>query len=153
MRKWTLAAGAACALLMIDSAGAQNGNTGVVGPSMPGQVVSSYSGTVGPVGQKAPAAAPQVGAPITSSPMMRPYDPNKPYDAFKGTNIDTKLILAPLVGADGQPVKPPGAIDKLTDKLKSLVGLSSTTPTRPPFAPGIVRRKKERIEDRMWRRD
>src|SRR4051794_13459901 len=70
MRRLTLAAGAACAMLMFDSASAQNGTNS--GTTMPGQVVGSYTGTVKPVGQKQPAAAPQVGTPITSNPMMRP---------------------------------------------------------------------------------
>jgi hypothetical protein len=152
MRRLTLAAGAACAMMLFDSAGAQNVTTGT---SMPGQVVGSYTGTVNPVGQRAPAAAPPAGLPITSNAMMRPYDPNNPYAAFKGTNIDPKTLVAPLVGPDGQPVKPPGPFDKISDKLKQLLGIATPAPApaRPPFAPGVLRRNKERREDRMWRRD
>lgn len=154
MRRLTLAAGAACAMLMIDSAGAQNSTSNSGGTTMPGQVVGTPLGTVNPIGQKAPAAAPPAGVPITSNPLFRPYDPNDPYAAFKGTNLDPKSVVTPLVGTDGQPVSPPSAVDKLVEKLKSLVGLSSQAPPpRPPFTPGILRRKRERIEDRMWRRD
>jgi hypothetical protein len=131
----------------MDSASAQNGS-----PTMPGQVVGGYTGTVNPVGQKAPAAAPAAGLPITSNPMIRPYDPNNPYAAFQGTNIDPKLVRAPLVGPDGQPIKPPGAMDRLTDQLKALFGVMPSPPQRPPYAPGISRRNKERI-NHMWRRD
>jgi hypothetical protein len=153
MRHLTLAAGAACALLMLNSASAQNGAPVVGGTSMPGQVVGGYTGTVNSVGTKAPAAAPAAGLPITSNPLIRPYDPNDPYAAFKGTNIDTKQIIAPLVGADGRPVKPPGALDPLTDKLKAIFGLLPAPPARPPYAPGISRRNRERINEHLWRRD
>ncbi len=151
MRRLTLAVGVACAVLLTHSAGAQNNAPTVSGTTMPGQVVGSYAGTVSPVGQKQPAAAPAAGLPVTSNPLMRPYDPSKPYDVFKGTNIDPKQVLAPLVGPDGRPVQPPDALDKLSDKLKAVFGFG-TPPPRPPYAPGISRRNKERIQQ-MWRRD
>lgn len=144
--RFKLAGGAVCALLMLNLASAQNP---VV---MPGQVVST--GTVNPVGQKAPMAAAPVGSPVTSNMLMRPYDPNRPYDMFKGTNIDTKQILAPLVGPNGQMMQEPSTLDKMVDKLKSLVGLKHyNPPPRPPFTPGILRRNRERAEEQMWRRD
>jgi hypothetical protein len=147
MRGFTLAAGVACAALVANSAPAQNG------PAMPGQVVGSYSGNVRPVGQRLPAAAPPAGQPITSNPMMRPYDPAHPYDALKGTNIDASSIVAPLVGPDGKPVEPPDALDRLSEKLKAIFVGPKPAPPRPPFAPGILRRNKERIQSHMWRRD
>jgi hypothetical protein len=148
MRRFAVAAGVACAALVVDTAGAQTG-----GLSMPGQVVGSYSGTVRPVAQKLPAAAPQAGLPVTSNPLMRPYDPAHPYDALKGTNLDANAIVAPLVGADGRPVEPPDALDRLSEKIKAILAPMKPNPPRPPFAPGILRRKRERIENRMWRRD
>jgi hypothetical protein len=148
MRRIAVAAGAACAVLAVDTAVAQNG-----GLSMPGQVVGSYSGTVRPVAQQLPAAAPPAGLPVTSNPLMRPYDPAHPYDSLKGTNLDASSIVAPLVGPDGRPVEPPDALDRLSEKIKALLAPMKPNPPRPPFAPGILRRKKERIEKAMWRRD
>jgi hypothetical protein len=152
MRRVALAAGVACAVFLAGSAGAQF-NTTSTGTTMPGQVVGSYTGTVNPVGQRLPAAAPAAGLPVTSNPLMRPYDPNKPFDAFKGSGIDPKNVIAPLVGPDGRPVEPPDALDKLSAKLKALFTFSSSAPERPPYVPGISRRNKERREQRMWRRD
>jgi hypothetical protein len=147
MRRWVLAAGVACAVMLAHSARAQNG-----GPAMPGQVVGSYRGTVNRVGQQVPQAAPAAGQSVTANQFMRPYDPNRPYDMFKGTNIDPKQVLAPLVGPDGRPVEPPDALDKLSDKLKAIFTFGRTTPARPPYAPGISRRNRERHQQ-MWRRD
>ena len=161
MRQLTLAAGVACAVVLSSPVGAQfnalntgglnNSNSASPAP-MPGQIVGGYTGTVNPVGTKLPAAAPQAGQPITANAMQRPFDPKHPYDMFKGTNIDTKQILAPLVGPDGKPVEPPDALDKLSDKIKALWGLAAPAPPRPPWAPGIARRNKERVQQ-MWRRD
>lgn len=153
MRKWALAAGAACAILLTHSARAQNGTQTGGGTTMPGQVVGSYSGTVGSVGQKLPLAAPAAGLPVTSNAMMRPFDPARPYDVFKGTNIDPKQVLAPLVGPDGRPVEPPDTLDKLSAKLKALFTFNQAAPPRPPYAPGISRRNRERHQKMLWRRD
>jgi hypothetical protein len=165
MRRFTLAAGIACAILVTSHVGAQNttapggtvsGSTSQIGsgstlPSMPGQVVGSYTGQAFPVGNKFPNAAPQAGLPITANAMQRPYDPNHPYDVFKGTNIDPKQVLAPLVGPDGKPVQPPDKLDVLSDSIKSFF-VRTPPPARPPYAPGITRRTRERIQQ-MWRRD
>lgn len=147
MRRLLVAAGAACAVLAAGHAVAQN-------VSMPGQVVGSYTGTVTPIGQRQPAAAPPAGQPITSNPLMRPYDPAHPYDAFKGSGLDTNSIVAPLVGADGKPVGPPDALDVLSERIKAVLGMVKPAPPRPPFAPGVLRRNHKRAENRMlWRRD
>lgn len=148
MRRFTLAAGVACAVLLTGHVGAQNG-----GPAMPGQAVSTYrGGPVTQVGQKAPAAAPQAGQTITGSAGQRPYDPSRPYDAFKGTNLDPNSLVAPLVGPDGKPVGQPDALDILSERIKGIFGLLKPNPPRPNFAPGITRRTKERSQ-MMWRRD
>jgi hypothetical protein len=151
MQRLLVAAGIACAIVLTNSAGAQNtSNSG--GFTMPGQVVGSYRTQVTPVGQKAPAAAPQAGQSITANAMQRPYDPNHPYDMFKGTNIDPNSVVAPLVGPDGKQVVPPDALDRLSEKIKTLWGLAKPAPPRPPYTPGITRRSKERI-NHTWRRD
>ncbi len=65
---------------------------------MPGQVVSflRYHVTSGP--KTARRGAGRRGRRITSNPMMRPYDPTRPYDVFKGSNINPNQVVAPLVG-------------------------------------------------------
>jgi hypothetical protein len=147
MRRFTLAAGVACAILLSAEVGAQNGGT------MPGQTVGTYrGGPASPVGQRAPAAAPQLGTTLTGPNGSRPYDPNRPYDALKGTSIDPSTLVAPLVGADGKPVDPPDALDKLSDRIRGIFGLLKPNPPRPAFAPGITRRTTERAQ-KMWRRD
>lgn len=161
MRRFLLASGIACAILLASHAVAQNpggtvtGGTTAITPgggfSMPGQVVGTYHGQTMPVGNQFPNAGQQVGQPITAGALQRPYDPNHPYDQFKGTNIDTKQILAPLVGPDGKPVKEPDALDKLSEKIKAFF-IGTAAPPKPNYAPGIVRRKKERPQ-LMWRRD
>ena len=153
MRRLTLAGGIACAILLTHHAGAQINTPPAPAqpPAMPGQVVGTSRGQVSQVGQRAPAAAPQAGQPITAGALQRPYDPNRPYDMFKGTNIDTKQILAPLVGPDGKQVKEPDELDKLSAKIKAFF-VQTPPPGRPPYAPGISRRTKERSQH-MWRRD
>jgi len=159
MQRSMLAAGVVCAVFA-GSARAQSkvpsvgGYTPAVpGFTMPGQVVGNYSGTVMPVGQRLPAAAPQAGLPVTSNPLMRPYDPAHPYDSLKGTGINPDQILAPLVGPDGRPVEPPDNLDKLSNRLKQILGLMKPNPPRPQFAPGIVRRAHKRYDQQMWRND
>src|SRR5205823_1262265 len=87
MRRFTVAAGVACAILLTSHAIAQfnstsaSSSTGTVGgTTMPGQMVSTYRGQVSQVGERAPSAAPQVGQSIAGSGMRRPYDPTRPYD-------------------------------------------------------------------------
>jgi hypothetical protein len=145
MRQFTLAAGVACAVILTSHAGAQFDST------MPGQVVGSYRTNVTPVGRRAPAAAPQNGQTITNG-SLHPYDPNHPYDALKGTNIDPNLIVGPLMGPDGKPASTPDTLDRLSEQIKSFFGLREPNPPRPPYAPGITRRTRDRNK-MLWRRD
>jgi hypothetical protein len=150
MRRMLVAAGVACAIILTHTAEAQNGST-PGGFTMPGQIVGSYRGSVNPVGQRAPAAAPQVGQNITANATQRPYDPNHPFDMFKGTNIDPNSVIAPLVGPGGEQFTPPDYLDKLSAKIKSFF-VSTLPPPRPPYAPGVTRRSHQRGQH-MWRRD
>ncbi len=154
MRRALLAVGVMCAVGVTGRSTAQFNTTSASnnsGTTMPGQVVGGYTGQVLPVGQSAPQAAPQAGQSITANGMQRPYDPNRPYDAFKGTGIDPKNVLAPLVGADGKPIATPDALDKLSERIKAFF-IKNPPPPRPPYTPGITRRAKERT-NQMWRRD
>ncbi len=119
---------------------------------MPGRVVGTSSIKTAPVGKQQPAAAPQAGQSITQNAMQRPYDPNRPYDAFRGTNINPKTVVAPVIGPDGKAIVAPDKLDELSSKIRSLFGLTPAPP-RPAYAPGITRRSQERIQSRTWRRD
>lgn len=148
MRRVVLAVGVLCAVGLTGRGTAQNG----AGNAMPGQVVGSYRGQVNPVGNRLPAAAPQAGQSITANAQQRPYDPSRPYDVFKGTNIDPKNVLAPITGPDGKPVTPPDSLDLLSEKIKAFFVKPAPAPPRPPYVPGISRRNRER-QEMLWRRD
>ena len=150
MRRFTLAAGVACAVVLANSAGAQFNSPTVGGTTMPGQIVGTV-GSVNPIGQRAPAAAPQAGLPITANALQRPYDPNHPFDVFKGSNIDPKTVIAPLVEPDGKQAQLPDALDRISERIKAFF-IKTPPPPRPPYAPGISRRARERAQH-MWRRD
>jgi hypothetical protein len=149
MRQLMLAAGALCAAGGLVWQASAQVNT------MPGQVVGTgfnVSGTVQNVGSAFPRAAPQGGQPINmpaESAMMRPYDPAHPYDVFKGTNLSTDQLAAPIPGLGDQSM-----LSKLKDKIKSVLGMTGTsTPQRPTYFPSLSRRNKERAQERLWRRD
>jgi hypothetical protein len=157
MRRFMLAAGVACAVLLNSHVGAQlnTSSTNSGAPGMPGQAVSTYrGGPLSQVGQRLPAAAPPIGQPIANAnATQRPYDPNRPYDVFKGTNFDSNSLVAPLVGPDGRPMDPPDVLDKLSDRIRSILGMLKPNPPRPPYVPGISRRNRERAQQALWRRD
>jgi hypothetical protein len=149
MRRLTLAVGVACAVVLIGPLGAQNSNDF----SMPGQIVGSFGDNLRPVGSRAPSAAPPAGQSVGANQFMRPFDPNRPYDQFKGTGIDPSQLRAPLVGPDGREVAPPGPLSDFIARVRS-VFVKNPPPQRTiPYAPGISRRNRERAEERMWRRD
>jgi hypothetical protein len=150
MRRFMLAGGVACAILLTHTAGAQNRTAEP--NAMPGQVVGSYRGQVHPVGQQQPAAAPQLGQNITANALQRPYDPARPFDSFKGTTLDPRSVVAPLVGPDGKPLAPPDTLDQISARIKAFFIRLDPTPPRPNYTPGITRRSQERTQ-RMWRRD
>ncbi|MBA4190548.1 MAG: hypothetical protein C0467_21385 [Planctomycetaceae bacterium] len=144
MRRLMLTAGVVCAVAALtDFAGAQV-NT------MPGQVVGSGYSTQS-VGQPLPKAAPPAGQPIglpADSAMMRRYDPNRPYDALKGTNLSRDQVRAPIAGMGDQ---------SMWSQLKVIFGLSKPpvqmAPQNSTYFPSLTRRNRERAEAREWRRD
>lgn len=155
MRRFLLASGVACAILLTHDAGAQfrtadtsAGSTTMAG----GQVVGSYRGQVQPVGQQQPSAAPQAGQNVTANALQRPYDPMRPFDAFKGTTLDPRSVVAPLVGPNGEQLTPPDSLDQISARIKAFFIRPSAAPPRPNYTPGITRRSQERIQ-RLWRRD
>jgi hypothetical protein len=110
------------------------------------------SGNFSRVGQQFPQVGAKVGKPLNvpeDTPFMRRYDPTRPFDAFKGTNIDTRSIVAPVQGLGDQT-----ALEKFYAKVKSTFGIApKTTPPPQNVTPGIFRRNRERARERMWRID
>ena len=147
MRRLMLAVGVACAAA--GTAGAQASMTAGGNAVMPGQSVGSGF-SLPSVGTQIPKAAPPAGNPIGTA-LTRPYDPARPLDAFKGTGIDPKSIVAPVTTmGSGEP----NVLDRLYQKLGSVIGfVKPGEPARQTYTPGIARRNKERMEQRMWRRD
>jgi hypothetical protein len=120
-----------------------------------GQVVGSSVG-LNPSGTAVPRAVPQAGNPV-GNPLGRPYDPTRPLDVFKGTNLDPKSVVAPVSGFPSVPTQQPDLLDKLYAKIGSITHFFSPTPPAqqpaPTVTPGIFRRNRERAAERMWRRD
>ncbi len=146
MRQLLLAAGVLCAGgVAAHLATAQN-------EVMPGQVVSTIN-NFQQVGTRLPQVGQKVGQPINmppDTPLMRRYDPSKPFDAFKGTNLDKRMVAAPVPLIAGDQT----VLERFYDKLKSVVGISTKTIPEPPnVTPGIFRRNRERARERMWRWD
>lgn len=144
MRHLALAAGVVCAAVGVTSwVTAQ-------APGMPGQVVGTGY-TMQQVGHQLPRVGQPVGQPINippNSPMMRPYDPNRPYDVFKGTNIDPRSVVTPPQAGTGSNV-----FTRTYDQVKSILGMTKTVAPTGTVTPGILRRNRERAAERMWRRD
>ena len=141
-RRLALAAGVVCAAAALANfAGAQN--------AMPGQIVGSGYGTsvVGQqVSKAAPAAGQQLGLPA-DSPMFRRYDPNRPYDALKGTNYTPDQV--------GAPIPTPGGNKTILDTIKAIF-VKEKPPVPAPrstYFPSLSRRNREREEAKQWRRD
>jgi hypothetical protein len=152
MRQLGAAVAAACAVgLFVGEAAGQSGGNGMPA-AMPGQVVGTplQLNTVGtPVQRAAPPAGDQLG-----NPLMRPYDPTKPLDVFKGTAIDPKTVIAPVMGYPGTGGQDPNLLERLYQKLATVTGFyKPSDPQRPTYTPGISRRNRERAMQRLWRRD
>ncbi|VTT99679.1 unnamed protein product [Gemmataceae bacterium] len=142
-RHVAVAAGVVCAAAVLaDFAGAQN--------AMPGQIVGSGYGT-NVVGQQVSKAAPVAGQPLglpADSAMLRAYDPNRPYDALKGTNYTPDQVRA--------PIPTPGGNKTILQTIKAI--FIKEKPPAPPvqqstYFPSLSRRNREREEAKQWRRD
>jgi hypothetical protein len=154
---------AAAVALLAGVAAGQSGSFGSLGPpgstnslpaAMPGQVVGTGI-NLNPAGAQIPrAVASRAEIQKLENPLMRPYDPSKPYDVFKGTNLDPKSVVAPVNGfpMTGQD---PNLLQRLYTKIGTVTGfIKPSTPTpRPTYTPGLSRRNKERMMERTWRRD
>jgi len=146
MRRLTSAVGIVCAVIALMGFADAQVNT------MPGQVVGTGYG-LGSVGNPVPKAAPPAGRPIglpKDTAMVRRYDPNRPFDALKGTNLSRDQVAAPLSATGGDP--------SLWDQMQMALGfkkhpqVKSATPASTYF-PSLTRRNRERAEAKQWRRD
>ncbi len=136
--------GAVCALVGFAGAAHAQVNT------MPGQIVGNGF-NLSPAGQ--PAGQP-VGQPVNmpaENSHMRPYNPNRPYDMFKGSTFSPDQLVAPIPG-----VAAPSLLEKFNSRLKAMLGppQSLTPPVQNTgYFPSLTRRNRERAEQRLWRRD
>jgi hypothetical protein len=147
---------AACAFgLLAGTAGGQSSAT--TNPkdqppaAMPGQVVGTPL-NLNPIGNPVNKAVPSRGElKKLESPLSRPYDPGKPLDVFKGTNLDPKQVMAPVAEFPQTPNQ--NLLERLYDKLETKVTsmFRPTGPVTPTYTPGIFRRDKQRAMNRMWR--
>lgn len=128
--------------------------------AMPGQVVGNGFNLAGSAPQPVGSGLPPAGTPVAPGmPASRPYDPNRPLDMFRGTGLDTSRMVAPISAFPPLPGQEKNLIDRLYDKLDAVFSTnpfarSAEPPPRPMnVTPGIFRRNRERLDDRMWRRD
>jgi hypothetical protein len=151
---------AAAVALLAGTAAGQSGSLGPPGSTnnlpvaMPGQVVGSAI-NLNPAGTPInPAVPSRADIKKLENPLMRAYDPSKPYDVFKGTNINPTSVIAPVAGfpTTGQD---PNLLQRLYTKLGTVTGFltPSPPPLRSTYTPGLSRRNKERAMERTWRRD
>lgn len=158
MRRLGVTAGAACLFgILAGTAGGQPTTAGKDQPpaAMPGQAVGTPL-NLNPVGTPVNRAVPSRNdLKKVGSPLSRPYDPTKPLDVFKGTNLDPKAVVAPIAGYPGTAAGDPNLLDRLYQKLNASVTsfFRPSQPDRPTYTPGISRRNRERAESRLWRRD
>jgi hypothetical protein len=151
MRQLLLAAGVICAAAGVTSwVTAQNATTQTA--TMPGGQIVSTTANLSHVGQQ---VGQQVGHPVGNpinipqdNPLMRRYDPTRPYDVFKGTNIDPKAVVTPMPGGSDSNI-----FARTYDRVKSVLGMTKTVAPTGMVTPGIFRRNRERAEARMWRWD
>jgi hypothetical protein len=143
MRRMLAAVALACAVTT--SAAAQF--------TVPGQPVGS-SFNLPSVGNPVPKAAPAAALPV-GNPLVRPYDPTRPLDVFKGTSLDSRMVVAPVSGFSGIATQQPNLLERLYEKLGTVTGFFKPTMSSPvpTYTPGIGRRNRERAKERMWRRD
>jgi len=124
-------------------------------PDMPGQVVSNSAGEhLKLIGKELPRAGKPVGKPInipSGNPLLRPYNPANPYEALEGTGLSVKSVVAPVNGYSTEA--PPSMFQQVSDKMKSLLGISKPPVVHNTFTPGIYRRDRQRAQERMWQRD
>lgn len=142
-----LATGIVCAVVALMGYADAQVNT------MPGQVVGTGYG-LGSVGNAIPKAAPQAGRPIQlpkDTAMVRRYDPNRPFDALKGTNLSRDQVQAPISATTGGD-------PSLFDKMQMILGFKKHPQAKPAvnpstYFPSLTRRNRERNEAKQWRRD
>jgi hypothetical protein len=120
---------------------------------MPGAVVSNSSGdNIQPVGSELPRVANPVGKGVSQSMTnLRPYNPERPYDQFQGTNLNVKSVVTPANGA--MTNVQPTMFSQVVNTIKTIAGLNVKPTITPIFTPGIYRRDRERAHERMFVHD
>lgn len=122
---------------------------------MSGQVVSNTAGeNVRLIGNDLPQVAKPVGKPVNlpnNNPLFRPYNPANPYESLEGTGLSAKSVVAPVNGY--QTEVQPSVFQQFTNGVKSILGLTTPPVVQRNFTPGIYRRDRQRVQERMWVRD
>jgi len=123
---------------------------GIPTPGLPGQVIATSYHFSPPLPQ--PQALPRVGVPVglpVHSPLMVPYDPRRPVDPLVAAGLDPKQLVTPVQGYGDQTF-----FDRFLERVKKTFGLSTVTVSPPPnVTPGIFRRNREALRQRLWVRD
>jgi hypothetical protein len=122
---------------------------------MPGQVVGNSTGEhVRLIGKELPEAGKQVGKPINvpfNNPLFRPYNPANPYEALQGTGFSAKSVVAPVNGYTNEV--PHSMFQQFSNKIKSVLGLTTAPVVHKVYTPGIARRDHQRVQERLMIRD
>lgn len=119
-------------------------------PGLPGQVIATSYQFSPPLPQ--PQVLPRVGAPAgmpLSTPWTVPYDPRRPLDPLRTAGLNTNAIVAPVQGYGDQSF-----FDRYLDRIKTAFGITPAAIAPPPnVTPGIFRRNRESLRQRLWPRD
>jgi hypothetical protein len=123
--------------------------------TMPGTVVSNTTGDqVRMVGNDLPQVAKPVGKPInmpTSNPLLRPYNVSNPLESLQGTGLSASLVVAPVNGYSS--AVEPSMFQQISNSVKSILGITSPPTVQRIYTPGIARRDRERVKERLMIRD
>lgn len=120
-----------------------------------GTIVSSLNGEqLKQVGKQEPHVGKQVGKPVnvpSGNSMLRPYNPANPYESLQGTNLSPNSVVAPVNGYSTNV--PTSEFSQLVNSFKSMMGLNEKPTVARIYTPGIYRRDRERVQERMFVRD
>jgi hypothetical protein len=157
MRRLLLTAGLVCAAIAL-TGGAIAQNSTSQTSSMPGQVVSNTAGEkVRLVGRDLPQVAKPVGRQIGSGATPNVVLANNPFESFNsnplgGTNLSMSSVVVPNYNGYTSNVAP-SMVQQVFSNAMTLLGLKTPPTVQQIYTPGIYRRDRERVKERMFVRD
>jgi len=123
--------------------------------TMPGKVVSNTAGEkLKLIGKDQPDVGKPVGKSVNqipTNPLLKPYNPANPYEALEGTGLSASSVVAPVNGYSTNVQ--PTVFQQVNNSLKALFGLNPPPMIQHVYTPGIARRDRERVHERMMIRD